>query len=272
MFLGPVQQPLLPGCACRQHTGISGIAAAQPGPAEASWAAAAAAAVAEVDGAIDGDAAAASSTPAVAPPAAAAGAAAGDRQQAGGHPPLGRHPSLQRQLSQRTQLQQRHLGRQRSRRIAQAAAALGANRGAHISLGAALEGLAALLPSSGEPQIHVRCKFVPFTRQEAHAAAAVGAPGGAEELRQLGLTGSAVPALLRRWGLAGCAVAPVAVPPTVLIAALQVTLMPARLCLRQPCPSGSILPPSCSGVLSIYIEKAEGLSARMHDAGFTRNM
>lgn len=28
----------------------------------------------------------------------------------------------------------------------------------------------------------------------------------------------------------------------------------------------------CSGVLTVYIEKAEGLSARMHDAGFTRNM
>lgn len=71
--------------------------------------------------------------------------------------------------------------------------------GANLSLGAALGGLAALLPSSGEPQIHVRCKFVPFTQQEAHAAAAAGGPGGAQQLRQLGLTGAAVPALLRRW-------------------------------------------------------------------------
>jgi hypothetical protein len=94
-----------------------------------------------------------------------------------------------------------------------------------MTLGTALSGLVALLPSSsGEPQIHVRCKFVPFTRQEAHAAAAAGGPGAAEQLRQLGLTDSAVPALLR------------------------------------------------SGVLTVYIEKAEGLSSRMHDAGFTRNI
>ncbi|PRW61258.1 integral membrane single C2 domain isoform A [Chlorella sorokiniana] len=59
---------------------------------------------------------------------------------------------------------------------------------------------------------------------EAHAAAAAGGPGAAEQLRQLGLTDSAVPALLR------------------------------------------------SGVLTVYIEKAEGLSSRMHDAGFTRNI
>ena len=123
-------------------------------------------------------------------------AAVSTAQPAGSQPAPGRQPSLQRQLSKR-QLLQRQLARQRSRRTVQSAAL-----GAHISLGAALGGLAALLPSSGEPQIHVRCKFVPFTRQEAHAAAAAGGPGAAEQLRQLGLTHSAVPALLRT-GLSG---------------------------------------------------------------------
>lgn len=73
----------------------------------------------------------------------------------------------------------------------------------------------------------------------------------------------------------GCAAAQVAAPPAALLmVASHVTLrMPASLCMQQATmPVGLPSPPPCSGVLSIYIEKAEGLSARMHDAGFTRNM
>lgn len=52
------------------------------------------------------------------------------------------------------------------------------------------------------------------------------------------------------------------------------TCPPAPLPRLPTCPlAPSAHPPlCCSGVLTVYIEKAEGLSSRMHDAGFTRNM
>lgn len=62
------------------------------------------------------------------------------------------------------------------------------------------ERLAALLPlgDTPVPQLHVRCRFVPFTQQESEAAAqAAEHPSQAALLS--GVPGSGLPQLLRRW-------------------------------------------------------------------------
>jgi hypothetical protein len=160
------------------------------------------------------------------------------------------------------------------------------------------------MPGPGqEAALHVRLQYAPFTREEIDAAmgAADRRPGIVDIMRRLSRV-SRVPELLRRCylgarrllnsslrGLApllasllSCRRSAAALLPSMIYATVEMRLLFAehsqltqtavQRCLPLPATCHHTLPshPPCSGVLTIHLEKAEGLGRAAHATGFTK--